>query len=769
METDVPHSNAAQLSPTGCPISQRAADFDPFDAAYQQDPAEALRWAREEEPVFYNPTLGYWIVTRYDDVKAVFRDPVLFSPANALEKLTPPSEEAQNVLRKYNYALDRTMVNEDEPQHMQRRRLLLDDFLPDNLAKHEPAVRRLTREYMDRFIDKGQADLVADIFYEIPLTIALHFLGVPDDDAAQLREFAVAHTLNTWGRPTPEQQLEIAENVGRFWQTANQILDRMIADPTGDGWMYESVRQHFKHPEIVTESYLRSMMMAILAAAHETTSNATANAFWTLLNDRDAWDQLCENPKLIPSAVEECLRVAGSIIAWRRVATRETSVGGVTIPEGGKLLLVQASANKDPRHWENPDQVDIYRDNAVEHMTFGYGAHQCMGKNIGRMEMRIFLEEFTRRLPHMRLMAGQSFDNLPNISFRGPSRLLVEWDPAKNPEHEDPNILTKATQFPIGAPVKDDILREVVVSEMIEETPRIRRYILTDPKGRALPSWTPGSHIDIKLGDVRRKYSLCGDPTDSSRYEIAIQREDAGRGGSKHFHERLAVGTSLQIATPRNHFGLEDGFVCFVLLAGGVGITPIVTMADALRASGQRYEVHYFGRARTEMALLDRIEGAHGEVSSLHVSSEDGRLDLSKRFEQIPPGTRVYACGSEQMIAELETLAEGWPEDSLRVEHFSAAASSASRADDEAFDVLLRDSGLTLRVGKGQSLLDALTAHGVDVQADCREGLCGSCQVSVVSGDLDHRDRVLTLEERQSGDKLLSCCSRGTGRVVLAL
>jgi cytochrome P450/ferredoxin-NADP reductase len=769
MKTDGSGSNSAHLSPTGCPISHRAAAFDPFDAAYQQDPAEALRWAREEEPVFYNPTLGYWIVTRYDDVKAVFRDPVLFSPANALEKLTPPSEEAQNVLRKYNYALDRTMVNEDEPQHMQRRRLLLDDFLPDNLARHEPAVRRLTRAYMDRFIDKGQADLVADIFYEIPLTIALHFLGVPDDDAAQLREFAVAHTLNTWGRPTPEQQVEIAENVGRFWQTANRILDRMIADPTGEGWMYESVRQHFKHPEIVTESYLRSMMMAILAAAHETTSNATANAFWTLLNDREAWEQLCENPKLIPSAVEECLRVAGSIIAWRRVATRETSVGGVTIPEGGKLLLVQASANKDPRHWDNPEQVDIYRDNAVEHLTFGYGAHQCMGKNIGRMEMRIFLEEFTRRLPHMRLKPGQNFDNLPNISFRGPSALLVEWDPARNPERKDPALLEKALHFPIGAPIKDDILREVIVSEVVEETPRIRRYVLSDPKGRALPNWAPGSHIDIKLGDLRRKYSLCGSPDSRTCYEIAILRDDAGRGGSKRFHQELEVGSTVQIAGPRTHFGFDLLSDRYVLIAGGVGITPIVAMADALRAAGLPYEVIYCGRDRGDMAFLDRIEGKHGNACTVHVSSEDGRLNLSERFRYVPSGTRVYACGPEQMLEELQSLARAWPEDTLRIEHFSATSSAASSQEDTAFEVVLQDSGLTLRVARDQSLLDALTARGVDVQADCREGLCGSCQVSVVSGDLEHRDRVLTLEERRSGDKMMSCCSRGKGQVVLAL
>jgi cytochrome P450 len=201
---------------------------------------------------------------------------------------------------------------------------------------------------MDRFIDKGRADLVAEMFYEIPLTIALHFLGVPDEGAEQLRQFAVAHTLNTWGRPTPEEQLKVAENVGRFWRVAQKILEDMMARPDGEGWMYETIRQHHLHPAIVTESYLRSMMMAIMAAAHETTSNATANAFMTLLSHRDAWEAICENPALIPNAVEECLRVAGSIIAWRRIATADTTVGGVAIPKGGKLLIVQASPTSTP-------------------------------------------------------------------------------------------------------------------------------------------------------------------------------------------------------------------------------------------------------------------------------------------------------------------------------------------------------------------------------------------------------------------------------------
>ncbi len=748
------------FSPTGCPVSERAAAFTPFHGAYQQDPAESLRWARKDEPVFYSPELGYWVVTRYEDVKTVFRDPVLFSASIALEKVTPAPPEAADILKKYGFNLQRTMVNEDEPQHMERRRLLLDAFLPENLAKHEPSVRNLTRQYMDRFINKGEADLVAEMFHEIPLTVALHFLGVPDEGAEKLRRFAVAHTLNTWGRPTREEQLEISENVGQFWKTASDILDMMLADPTGEGWMYDTIRAWQKHPDIVTESYMRSMMMAILAAAHETTSNATANMFWTLLDQRQAWEELCENPALIPSAVEECLRVAGSIVAWRRIATSDTEVGGMKIPRGGKLMIVQASANKDELHWENPDQVDIYRDNAAEHLTFGYGAHQCMGKNIARMEMRIFLDEFIRRLPHIRLSENQKFENLPNMSFRGPKSLIVEWNPGQNPERVCPDQPEDATSFRIGAPAKDDILRQMTVASIETEANGVIRIELAHPHGRELPRWSPGSHIDLVLDDTRRKYSLCGNRNVATHWQVCILREENGRGGSIHFHENLKRGGMVKVAGPKNHFRLDEGAMKYTLIAGGIGITPMISMADRLKQLGKPYRFFYCGSSRERMALLERVIADHGDALSLHIADEGNRIDLAEVLGTPAAGEQVYSCGPEKMLDALGELAGNWPEGALHVEHFSTGGSILDPEKEHAFSVELVDSGLSIEVARDQTLLEALTAAGVDVPCDCNEGLCGTCEVGVLEGVVDHRDRVLTSGERATNSRLMACCSR---------
>ena len=758
------------LAPNGCPVSEAAQAFDPFEPAYLQDPAGYLHWAREEEPVFYSPRLGYWIVTRYEDVKAVFRDNLLFSPSIALEKITPAGPEVLAILQRYGFAMNRTMVNEDEPDHMARRRLLMEAFLPERLLAFEPMVRGLARQYMDRFIDQGRADLVREMFYEIPLNVALRFLGVPDEGAEQLRQFAVAHTLNTWGRPTPEEQLAIAERVGRFWQTAQKILDDMMARPEGEGWMYESIRQHLKHPEVVPLSYLRSMMMAILAAAHETTSNATANAFMTLLKHRSAWEAICANPALIPNAVEECLRVAGSIIAWRRIATADAIVGGVPIPKGSRLLIVQASANADPRHFENPEEVDPYRENAVEHLTFGYGAHQCMGKNIGRMQMRVFLEEFVRRLPHMRLAEGQRFDYLSNTSFRGPESLWVEWDPAMNPERLDVAAQSQDAPFYIGPPSKDGITREVVVRERHEEGEGLVRFVLADPRGARMPAWTAGAHVDLIAGGFRRKYSLCGDAGDASCLQVVVQREAQSRGGSKHLHEHLHPGATLQLSGPKNLFRLDESAQRYVLVAGGIGITPIAAMADRLKRIGKPYEIHYAGRSRQQMALLPRLSKDHGGHLVLHVKSEGRRLHLATAVGPVDEGTRVYACGPGRLIDELESLSQSWPEGVLHFEHFHAEASALDPAKEHGFVAELKDSGTKVVVGPHQTLLQALQAAGCDVPCDCNEGLCGTCEVSVVEGEIDHRDKVLSKAERAANTRMMACCSRAAGtRIVLGL
>ena len=754
---------AAEAGAQSCPFAARARDFDAFDTPYQTDPAEALRWSREERPVFYSEKMGYWIVTRYDDIKSVFRDPILFSPRNVLEKITPPTDAAVEVLKGYDYAMNRTMVNEDEPAHIERRRALMDHFLPENLERRQDMIRQLTRDKIDGFIASGRVDLVDAMLYEVPLLVALHFLGVPEDEIETLRTFSLAHSVNTWGKPTDEQQVQVAHDVGRFWQYAGEVIEKMRAQPDGEGWMHDTIRRNAEIPEVVTDSYVHSMMMAIIVAAHETTSLASANMFRMLLTHRDAWEDICADPSLIPNAVEECLRTAGSIVAWRRQTTAPATVGGVEIPTDAKLLIVQTSGNRDPRHFENPDDFDIYRVDAVDHLSFGYGAHQCMGKNIARMEMRIFLEEMTRRIPGLRL-SEQSFTYVPSTSFRGPEHLWVEWSPAEVPELRDAGPARPRTDFPVGAPTVRDIARRVRVAALRAEAEGVLGVTLEDVQGRPLPDWTPGAHVELCDGDVERKYSLCGRPGES--YGIAILREDGGKGGSRHFHEKLREGAELRLRGPSNHFKLDEDSFHTTLVAGGIGITPILAMADRLRALGRPYAIHYAGRSRRTMAFLDRLAQDHGDALTLHVGDEGARADLPALVAALPEGGRIYACGPQRMLDALDDLTADLPDGTYHFEHFQAADTALDPDREHAFDLDLADSGLTVHVAADTTVLDALKSAGIDIACDCREGLCGSCEVRVLEGEIDHRDQVLTRAERAGQSRMMTCCSRAAGQTL---
>jgi len=756
----------------GCPYSARAAAFNPFEDGYQQDPGAYVAWAREEEPVFFAPEIGYWVVTRYEDVKAVFRDNHTFSPAIALEKITPNGPEADAVLASYDYAMNRTLVNEDEPDHMARRRVLMEPFTPEELAHHEPMVRRLTREAVDRFIDSGRVDLVDAMLYEVPLTVALHFLGVPEEDMDTLRRYSVAHTVNTWGRPAPEEQVRVAHAVGSFWEHSGRVLQKLRKDPSGHGWMPYSIRQQEVHPDVVTDSYLHSMMMAGTVAAHETTAHASANALRALLSNRGVWDALVADPTLIPNAVEECLRMSGSVAAWRRILTADATVGGVDLPKGTRLLLVQASANRDDRHFDEPDELDVRRENASDHLTFGYGAHQCMGKNLARMELQVFLEEFTKRLPHMELVPEQKFTYVPNTSFRGPEHVWVQWDPQRNPERADPGILSEELPIRIGEPSRQTISRPARVASVEKVADAVVRVRLAEAGGVPLPRWTPGSHIDLECGDtgLSRQYSLCSSPDDTGVLEFAVLREPESRGGSAWVHEHLREGDLVRIRGPRNHFRFDPTHQRAVFVAGGIGVTPMIAMARQARDAGIEYDFHYLGRSRSHLAYLDALAEVHGDNLHVHLSDEGSRAVLADVVGPYAEGVGIYACGPQRMLDELTDLTADWPGEPLRVEHFESTLGALDPRKEHAFVVELAESGISVPVRADQTVLAALRGANVDVQSDCEEGICGSCEVPVVRGEVDHRDLVLTKAERDEGTRMMACCSRACGdSLVLGL
>lgn len=296
------------------------------------------------------------------------------------------------------------------------------------------------------------------------------------------------------------------------------------------------------------------------------------------------------------------------------------------------------------------------------------------------------------------------------------------------------------------------------------------RLTLVHPSGGPLPAWTPGAHVDLVLGPALvRPYSLCGDPGDTSVLQVAVLREPAGRGGSRHVHEELEEGAAVRVRGPRNHFALTDS-ERYLFLAGGIGITPILPMIAAAARRGADWRLVYGGRTRASMAFAERLLKDHPDRVELCPQDEGGLLDLAGLLGTPRAGTAVYCCGPAGLLDAVEQHCAQWPRGALHTERFAPQQPGPEEYGPTSFEVRLARSGRTLTVPAGRSVLDTVEDAGVQVLSSCREGTCGTCETGVLAGEPDHRDSLLTPQERAAGDVMFICVSRArSGTLVLDL
>ncbi|GAA0412373.1 PDR/VanB family oxidoreductase [Microbispora corallina] len=292
---------------------------------------------------------------------------------------------------------------------------------------------------------------------------------------------------------------------------------------------------------------------------------------------------------------------------------------------------------------------------------------------------------------------------------------------------------------------------------------------LVRPGGGPLPAWTPGAHVDLVLAPgLVRQYSLCGDPRDASAFHVAVLREPGGRGGSAYVHDRLAEGDTVRVRGPRNHFALAAS-PRYLFVAGGIGITPILPMIEEAARRGADWRLAYGGRTRASMAFADRLVRDHPDRVELCPQDQAGLLDLEALLGVPRPETLVYCCGPGPLLAAVEERCASWPEGALRVERFTPEPRNGGEPA-AAFEVELALTGTTLTVPQDRSILDVAEEAGVAVLSSCREGTCGTCETTVLDGVPDHRDVLLTEQERAAGDVMFICVSRARSpRLVLEL
>ncbi|MFN5061038.1 MAG: cytochrome P450 [Chloroflexota bacterium] len=399
--------------------------FDPFGAEYLADPYPIYATLHADTPVFYDDTLGYWVLTRYDDIKAVLKDNESFSSRNSTDPFTPISDETKRIFQQGGYAMQRVLLNADAPTHTRIRRHVYAAFTPHRVATLEPRIRELCQTFIARLATHTDpVDIIGEMIYALPAQVIFLLIGMEHDEVPAIKSGSESRVLFTWGKPSATQQADLARDMVDFWQRAAAFVAKRAQNPQDD-FTSDLIRLRNDDDTILSMGEITSVIFGLLLAGHETTTGLLGNAIYRLLEDPQRWRQLADDTSALPGIIEELLRFDTSVIAMRRYTTRAVTIANTTIPADANVLLLIGAANRDANHFSQSHHFDSLRTNNREHLSFGFGTHYCIGAPLARLEAKVVLHELVQHFPLARLVPNQSLDYLPNTSFRGPRRLLV--------------------------------------------------------------------------------------------------------------------------------------------------------------------------------------------------------------------------------------------------------------------------------------------------------------------------------------------------------
>lgn len=395
-------------------------------AEYFADPYRFFAWARAEAPVLHIPELDAWAVSRFDDIRAVFRDPETFSSANVRQFPVPLCPRAMEIYRSAGVRLEPALIDEDSTAHRRSRRLFGKGLSARIVKQYEPKIRAIVSQLIDGLADEGRVDLIIRFLHPVASRMTFHLLG-GDDENFDLADWPGGiPRVQILGAPSEAAQISLVNMVVRLWSFGGSLLEAAIEEP-GDNYLGDIVRSRRADPSLFTDNYLHNVVIALQMAGADTQSHSLAHGIRAMLANGDMWARLCADPGLIPNAAEEILRLCTPTLMFPRLATRDVEVAGRRIPAGARVLLLLASGNRDETVFPDGGTMDIDRENARDHLTFGHGVHYCLGAPLARLQMKVILEELTRRLPDMRLADDRPPEVFRTFSFRGLKHLTVEW------------------------------------------------------------------------------------------------------------------------------------------------------------------------------------------------------------------------------------------------------------------------------------------------------------------------------------------------------
>lgn len=412
-------------APPACPVDRV---FTPFLSSYLQNPYPALEKLNAERPIFYSTELQSLVVTRMAQILEIFKNPDVFSSANVQDPVFPLCDRALKVLAAKDFNPVAVMSNRQAPGHARIRKYTREGFSGRRMRILEPYIRKLSYALIDHMLARGPPiEVVSALTHPLPGRIIFRLIGFPESDDAQLMRWTANRLSFTWGKPSDDEQVEIAENMLHYWRYCRDFVARRT-ESRADDLTSELLAAHGESPDELGYREVESIIYGLSFAGHEIVSNFIANSLLCLLPDRNRWEALCTDSSLIPKALEEVLRFESPQTSWRRIATRDTRIGDVDVPAGTQIFLSLGAANHEADLFPSPSDFDMHRQNAGKHISFGHGIHFCLGARLARLEGQIAIESLTDRIPGLRLVAGQELRYSPNITFRGPRALHVEWD-----------------------------------------------------------------------------------------------------------------------------------------------------------------------------------------------------------------------------------------------------------------------------------------------------------------------------------------------------
>jgi cytochrome P450 len=415
----------ASTASTACPFHNGKL-FDPLDPDQVEDPFPWMAEARRSTPVFYLEKYDVWCVTRYADVDQVLRDTENISSANAI-RIRPLPPELQDVFPD-GHPLQYSLLLKDPPEHNKLRKIANRAFTPTAVAAYEPRIREFANQLIDAFIDDGHCDLVKQFSSRLPVMVITDIVGAPAD--RDLGSWARDTMALLEGAPelTPEKAAELAERARPImaWVVGfGEVRREAPRDDLTSAVLTAANEEGERH--FTTEQVI-GFIDSLLIAGVETTQNFIALGMREFLSRPEVWEELERDRALLPNALEEALRYRTPSRGSRRIAKNDVTIGDVTIPKGAQIYVLHASPQRDDSVFPNPDTFDIHRDNLNKHMTFGRYTHACLGAPLARLEGRIAFETFLDRIPNMRLVEGQEYHWIPNMTIPGFLTLEVEWD-----------------------------------------------------------------------------------------------------------------------------------------------------------------------------------------------------------------------------------------------------------------------------------------------------------------------------------------------------